>query len=89
MKTYAWRFKDEMGVVIAKDMHNLFWAIDSVIDPHCVEIKKINYCNINFKVTTVDDELDIEFDNSYSELDSSIFDEKGWKKIDWSKYREY
>ena len=89
MKTYAWRFKDDIGIVVAKNMHDLFWMIDAVIDPHEVEIKKITYCNINFKVIKDEDEIEVEFDNSCSVLDDVIFDEKGWKKIDWSKYREY
>jgi len=79
MKLYVFRYKKFQGFATGKNMTQLFWNIDSFIDPYCVEIQEVQFFAVCWK------NKDEEQTNFAFESD---WDEDKWIKPDWSKVKK-
>jgi hypothetical protein len=69
-----------IGLAVAQNMKDLFWQIDSHIDPYSVEIKKMDRGSACMLL--VDNGDDFE-ESDYEIHGFSLPEESGWKKPKW------
>jgi len=69
-----------VGFAVAQNMVDLFWQIDSHIDPYSVEIKKMYSGSACMLLVCDGDDID---ESDYEVHGISLPEESGWKKPKW------
>lgn len=83
-----------IGLVCARDKHELLWTIDEFVDPYSVEICTVKRGGICMHQKIINDEngeLDEVVRSEYEETEEfPLFSEKvKWRKPDWTSVESY